>query len=218
MRVSDRVFRAARALHVERRGGEVTVAEVARAAKVSWPTANRHLGGKEGLAALLAKEPVPAISADSKSRLLYAAERCAASKGIDRSTLDDVAAEAGLTKGAVYWHFESKQALITELAAVVFEGDADTWQRKLESDPAWAAAAVELWASSRDEAVRGRVIAARDQIRASLRATLGGTEHHIDLALALLDGLLVARRLEPERYRDGALSEALASLPKVSPR
>jgi hypothetical protein len=66
--------------------------------------------------------------------------------------------------------------------------------------------------------VRERVIAARAQIRASLRSTLGGTEHHIDLALALLDGLLVARRLEPERYRDGALSEALASLPKVSPR
>lgn len=32
-------------------------------------------------------------------------------RGVTRSTLDEIAKEAGVTRGAVYWHFENKNAI-----------------------------------------------------------------------------------------------------------
>lgn len=52
----------------------------------------------------------------NRGRLLDAAERVFAERGYRVATVDDVAAAAGLTKGAVYSRFASKQALF--LAAV----------------------------------------------------------------------------------------------------
>lgn len=49
--------------------------------------------------------------------LLEAAERAFLTMGYQGATLDDIAAEAGFTKGAVYWHFRSKEALFLELLA-----------------------------------------------------------------------------------------------------
>lgn len=47
----------------------------------------------------------------NRARLLDAAERVFAERGYRVATVDDVAAAAGLTKGAVYSQFDSKQAL-----------------------------------------------------------------------------------------------------------
>ena len=47
--------------------------------------------------------------------LLQAAGRVFARKGYRAATVDDVAAAAGLSKGAVYWHFESKEELLLAL-------------------------------------------------------------------------------------------------------
>lgn len=47
--------------------------------------------------------------------LLDAAERCFLELGYPGATLDGIAAEAGFTKGAVYWHFRSKEALFLNL-------------------------------------------------------------------------------------------------------
>ena len=44
-----------------------------------------------------------------------------AKKGYDRTTFNDIAARLKLTKGAVYWHFESKQALLTALLDEMLE-------------------------------------------------------------------------------------------------
>src|SRR5438270_5047268 len=44
--------------------------------------------------------------------LLDAAVRVFASKGYRNARLDDVAAEAGVTKGAVYHHFDNKEELL----------------------------------------------------------------------------------------------------------
>ena len=44
--------------------------------------------------------------------LLQAAERVFASRGVDGASLEDVATEAGLTKGAIYSNFSSKGDLI----------------------------------------------------------------------------------------------------------
>src|SRR5688572_29674975 len=50
-------------------------------------------------------------------QLLDAAERVFVRLGYQGATLDVIAAEAGFTKGAVYWHFQSKEALFLELLA-----------------------------------------------------------------------------------------------------
>lgn len=44
--------------------------------------------------------------------LIDAAERVFGEKGVARTTLNDIAAAAGMTRGAIYWHFKDKGALI----------------------------------------------------------------------------------------------------------
>ena len=43
--------------------------------------------------------------------ILAAARRVFACRGVTRTTLQQVAAEAGVTRGAIYWHFANKAAL-----------------------------------------------------------------------------------------------------------
>ncbi|WP_434632086.1 TetR family transcriptional regulator [Chromobacterium sp. CV08] len=44
----------------------------------------------------------------TRQQLLDAAERLFSEHGVSRTTLADIAADAGLTRGAVYWHFQNK--------------------------------------------------------------------------------------------------------------
>lgn len=53
---------------------------------------------------------------DVRRALLDAAARVFARQGIEGSSLDDVAADAGFTKGAVYSNFGSKEGLVAALA------------------------------------------------------------------------------------------------------
>ena len=54
------------------------------------------------------------------SALLDAAEREFTRKGVARTTLNDVASAAGLTRGALYWHFKDKSALVQAMCDRVF--------------------------------------------------------------------------------------------------
>jgi AcrR family transcriptional regulator len=51
----------------------------------------------------------------AKSRLLEAAERVFAEKGLDRAKVEDITTQAGLSKGAFYLHFNSKGDAFKEL-------------------------------------------------------------------------------------------------------
>ncbi len=44
----------------------------------------------------------------TRSRILDAAEQVFQAQGVARTSLQDVAAAAGVTRGAVYWHFQDK--------------------------------------------------------------------------------------------------------------
>lgn len=55
--------------------------------------------------------------AQTRVRLLRAASEVFAARGYDRATLDDVAAAAGLTKGAIYSSFAGKDELFYALMA-----------------------------------------------------------------------------------------------------
>jgi AcrR family transcriptional regulator len=117
--------------------------------------------------------------ARTREALLEAAARVYARRGFAGATLEEVAAEAGFTKGAVYAHFGSKEnlllALVEEhLAAQVaeqmqlFDRDRATWERPLAGSEHWMGRVqenperfllfVELWTQAqRDERLRRRL-------------------------------------------------------------
>lgn len=55
-----------------------------------------------------------------RRQILDAAEKVFAERGIDKARMDDIVAEAGLSKGALYWYFKNKEALIQALLDRVF--------------------------------------------------------------------------------------------------
>jgi TetR/AcrR family transcriptional regulator, acrAB operon repressor len=48
---------------------------------------------------------------ETRDRLLDTAERVFLAKGVSHTSLDDIAEAAGLTRGAIYWHFKNKADL-----------------------------------------------------------------------------------------------------------
>ncbi len=52
--------------------------------------------------------------------LLDAAEKVFSEKGVTRTTLNDVACAAGMTRGAIYWHFKDKSALFEAMCDRAF--------------------------------------------------------------------------------------------------
>ena len=129
--------------------------------------------------------------ARTRTQLLEAASRVYAQRGFDSATLDEVAEQAGFTKGAVYDHFGSKEnllfALLDEhLAAQIAEqialfdpskqtaerprAGADRWMRELEENPAAFRLFVEAWVhAQRDEELRERVAAGFEAWRATFK-------------------------------------------------
>lgn len=64
-----------------------------------------------------AEAPLSPKSARTRARLIEAALKVIGEKGFHRATLDEIAARAGLTKGALYDKFESKDALFLAVVA-----------------------------------------------------------------------------------------------------
>lgn len=53
----------------------------------------------------------------TRDRLLDAAECVFAEKGVSRTSLNDIAAAAGVSRGAIYWHFKNKADLFNAMMA-----------------------------------------------------------------------------------------------------
>jgi TetR/AcrR family acrAB operon transcriptional repressor len=51
----------------------------------------------------------------TRNRILDAAERIFERRGVSRTSLQDIADAAGVTRGAIYWHFEGKEDLFTAM-------------------------------------------------------------------------------------------------------
>lgn len=62
-------------------------------------------------------------AAENRIALLRAASRLFRQRGIDGAGVADIAKEAGLTQGALYAHFDSKDDLAAEAFAFGFEGN-----------------------------------------------------------------------------------------------
>jgi AcrR family transcriptional regulator len=128
-----------------------------------------------------------------RKRIIDAAWRCVARGGYRNLSVDDVCAEAGLSKGAFYTYFDQKQDLLVALLEDDAAGLSD-----LVSDAAGQAGGIEqirrfmaalvdrgsdtaavqlradLWAEiASDEALRARFLETMQQRRARLAALIG---------------------------------------------
>ncbi|MFP6558069.1 TetR family transcriptional regulator [Paraburkholderia sp. B3] len=52
---------------------------------------------------------------ETRNRILDAAEHVFFEKGVSRTSLADIAQAAGVTRGAIYWHFENKGDVFTAM-------------------------------------------------------------------------------------------------------
>jgi AcrR family transcriptional regulator len=50
-----------------------------------------------------------------KKQIIIAAMRCFQRKGYVNTTVDDIAAEYGLSKGSIYWYYSSKKAVLIDI-------------------------------------------------------------------------------------------------------
>ena len=66
--------------------------------------------------------PRPSNREQRQTQILDAAMEVFARLGFNKARMDDIAAEAGLSKGSLYWHFESKQDIIAAVLMRMFQG------------------------------------------------------------------------------------------------
>jgi AcrR family transcriptional regulator len=64
--------------------------------------------------------PRPDVSAERRAQIIEAALACFTRRGYNNTTMDDIVAESGLSKGSLYWYFKSKDELFAEAMLSVF--------------------------------------------------------------------------------------------------
>jgi AcrR family transcriptional regulator len=97
----------------------LSVRAIATEAGVSRQTVHHYFGGLKGLRAALAAEGLDTATAQdepTRDRLIDAGERLFSRPGSGLISIEAIAAEAGLTKGAVYHHFADRAELLRAVA------------------------------------------------------------------------------------------------------
>lgn len=180
-------------------------------------------------------------SARTREQLLRAAERRFCSHGYHGTSLEDVAGDAGYTKGAVYAAFKSKGGLFLAVCEVVFEQrleqvgalfalEADSRLDALANRPvdpradAWLLLCIEFWVHS---AHRPEHLAAFAGAYRRMRTALAelvaeqpgrlGAERWAIVTLALTNGLALERLVDPEGVPEDLMAETMRSLMEDAP-
>ncbi|MFM9865032.1 MAG: TetR/AcrR family transcriptional regulator [Micropepsaceae bacterium] len=83
--------------------------------------------------------------AQTRERLLAAAERVFARHGYGGASIDLISAEAGYSKGAIYSNFESKEEVFLELARVYMERRMTELEDVVGGEPSKLAGALSQW-------------------------------------------------------------------------
>jgi AcrR family transcriptional regulator len=65
--------------------------------------------------------PRPDVSEERRTQILEAAMRVFARSGFQESRMDDIVAETGLSKGALYWYYKSKDEIILSIMNSMFD-------------------------------------------------------------------------------------------------
>jgi len=114
----ERIIQATKILAGERPFDDITIEEIIKTAELSRPAFYYHFtGGKEELRAELVHrgllDDMP--TQNTHLAILEAAVRIFARSGVSAATLEDIAAEAGVTRGTLCWHFHSKDDLVSAI-------------------------------------------------------------------------------------------------------
>jgi AcrR family transcriptional regulator len=73
--------------------------------------------------------PKPDVSTERKQQIFEAAVACFGRKGYHLTTMDDIAAECGLSKGSLYWYFSSKKELFLYIFSVMMDQTIGGWEQ-----------------------------------------------------------------------------------------
>ncbi|WP_269532303.1 TetR/AcrR family transcriptional regulator [Chitinimonas sp. BJYL2] len=238
---------ALRTLSAGRSVADISYGEIASETGLPWQTVKRLLGPREAFAELLNGDGVQPV--DTRDRILDAAARVFARKGFLAASLDEVAADTGLTKGAVYWHFKSKNELFFALLDSRFQQEFDqhlpeamardaayTDPRdalkallggvvdRVEHDPDWPRLFLEFMGQAREPEIRERLARAYQdswRLSAGLIAQQHQARGHTPPAdpelmavfwSALMDGLIMAWMINPERIKLDALMPRIVDM------
>lgn len=179
-------------------------------------------------------------SAQTRSELLAAAERRFFVHGYHGTTLDDIADEAGYTKGAVYSTFKSKAGLFLVLFDEVIErrllelrdllephDDDESRFRALAEQPTddrntqFLLLSIEFWAhAAREPAVLEEFSMRYRRLRAGL-AQIGpqdstlGVERWAIVTMALANGLALERLIDPSGVPHDLMASVQARLARA---
>ena len=181
--IHQRIVEALQMLAAELPLAEISYAAIAARAGVSWQRVKQVQGPRAAFGDWLAVKAGAAETpaSDTRQRIIASAATVFARKGYHGASLDQVAADAGLTKGAVYWHFQSKSDLFLALLDARFQRDmsemavkvdaahnqADPFDSlklvllqladKIESDRDWPRLFLEFLGHAREDAVHQRI-------------------------------------------------------------
>src|SRR5207248_7983971 len=133
---------------------------------------------------------------EARDELLAAALRVFALRGYREAGVDEIAAEAGYSKGALYWHFPSKEAVLEALVEERVDAPMRELVALLESAP-----------PDRDMSLEAAREFAR-QLREEREAVLLDREYW---SLAIRDAELRARYVTRQSELRGALATALSA-------
>lgn len=184
----------------------------------------------------------------TEAAILDATLRSLATRGIHATSLDSIAAEVGVAKSSILWHFGSKEGLLLRVAERAFEEAGKTRARDILSLPTLSERTQEVWRQY-GETIRTRpelrrvilyLIFESTEGRPELRARLqrlyrgmrelfaAGLRGVVDtpeqsqglatLAIATLDGLFLQWLLEPEALDLEALQRQVRALTPVHGR
>lgn len=168
-----------------------------------------------------------------RGRILDAAERVAIAQGAARLTLEAVAAEAGVGKGGLIYHFRSKQDLLKALIGRM----ADRYEDRIAASPGGRRplaahldalielherhrqlAAALLAVAANDPTLLGRVARRQQTVLLRLRRSCAG---HADEAVALtlaVDGLYLLEALGMRPLPPAARRRVLAAIRAMGDR
>ena len=84
------------------------------------------------------------LSQYRRQQIHAAALTCFARKGYHLATMDEIAFESGLSKGALYWYFPSKKELFISLLDDTMKQFGDEWQVLVDASDVGAIAKLEM--------------------------------------------------------------------------
>jgi AcrR family transcriptional regulator len=166
-------------------------------------TAKRRQGSRGGERLDRRTRAARAQGREAREELLTAALRVFAERGYRDAGVDDIAAAAGYSKGALYWHFSGKEELLAALLEERVDPPMREMFRALESAPPEQDMSVEgsrdfarrltherdavllereYWSLAiRDPELRARYVARQTEMRGALARALEARARHLGI-------------------------------------